>query len=52
MKDAQVELQEAIAAESEAHTLLVRGERGRALPRLRDAAERILRFARGPNRRG
>ena len=43
MKDAQVELQEAIAAESEAHTLLVRGERERALPRLRDAAEHYRR---------
>jgi hypothetical protein len=43
MKDAQVELQEAIAAESEAHRLLLRGERERARPRLSEASEHYRR---------
>jgi hypothetical protein len=43
MKDAQVELQEALAAEADAHRLLLAGDRRRARPRLREAANRYRR---------
>jgi tetratricopeptide (TPR) repeat protein len=43
VKDAQVELREAIAAESEAHRLLLRGEQERARPRLNAASEHYRR---------
>jgi hypothetical protein len=43
MKDAQVELQEAIAREGEAHRLLLDGEWDRARLTLREAAERYRR---------